>query len=238
MILVKDLDRARETYQRLGFTLTPRGFHSLGSQNHCIMFGHDYLELMALPVPPPTAFQYFAQFLAKGEGAGALALATEDALAAREALLQAGVAAEPPLSLSRPIENLGEARFTLVQLPPAATPGFRSFVCQHHTRDVVWRPENQRHANGAQGIESVVIATAEPTAYRRLFDGLPVTFSRTDVGKSRRGGPAIGAVRVRVSDKDAAGALLKGAGFRPVQLKDGALVVPADQAHGVMLVFC
>ena len=49
MILVRDLDRARDTYARMGFTLTPRGFHSLGSQNHCIMFGRDYLELMALP---------------------------------------------------------------------------------------------------------------------------------------------------------------------------------------------
>ena len=63
VILVRDLDRARETYERLGFTLTPRGLHSLGSQNHCIMFGRDYLELMALPAAPPPAFRYFAEFL-------------------------------------------------------------------------------------------------------------------------------------------------------------------------------
>ena len=73
VILVRDLDRARDTYERLGFTLTPRGHHSLGSQNHCIMFERDYLELMALPSEPPDAFQYFADFL-KG---GALAVGAD-----------------------------------------------------------------------------------------------------------------------------------------------------------------
>ena len=92
VILVRDLDRARDTYARLGFTLTPRGFHSLGSQNHCIMFGRDYLELMALPATPPAAFRYFADFLAKGEGVGALAFATDDAPPRTPSLTQAGIA--------------------------------------------------------------------------------------------------------------------------------------------------
>jgi len=69
VILVRDLERARDTYARLGFTLTPRGTHSLGSQNHCIMFGRDYLELMALPKPHP-AFQYFFGFSRARRGRG------------------------------------------------------------------------------------------------------------------------------------------------------------------------
>jgi catechol 2,3-dioxygenase-like lactoylglutathione lyase family enzyme len=219
MILVRDLDRARDTYARMGFTLTPRGFHSLGSQNHCIM-----------PPVPPAAYQYFADFLAKGEGVGALALATDDALAAHAELTRAGIAAEEPLALSRPVENLGEARFTLVQLPPAETPGFRTFVCQHHTRDIVWRPEYQRHANGAAGIKSVTIATPDPACYARVLDGFPVVYSSADA-------PAVAAIRIRVEDKKAVADSLKRGGFSFVTLKDGALVVPADAAHGVMLVF-
>lgn len=230
VILVRDLDSAQDTYRRLGFTLTPRGFHSLGSQNHCIMFGRDYLELMALPAAPPAAFQYFAEFLAKGEGVGALALATENAVAAHAELTQAGIAAEEPLALSRPVENLGVARFTLVQLPPAETPGFRTFVCQHHTRDIVWRPEYQGHANGAAGIKSVTIATSDPARYARVLDGLPVAYSHADA-------PAIAAIRIRVDDKKAVADSLKRGGFSFVTLKDGALVVPAGEAHGVMLIF-
>jgi catechol 2,3-dioxygenase-like lactoylglutathione lyase family enzyme len=191
VILVRDLDRARDTYRRLGFTLTPRGTHSLGSQNHCIMFGHDYLELMALPPRPPEAFQYFAEFLARGEGVGALALATEDAAAARAEFVRAGIAAEAPLALSRPVADFGEARFTLVQLPPAETPGFRTFICQHHTREIVWRPEYQRHANGAQGIASVSIATPDSSRYA-LLDGLPLEFSAATEAR-------VTAIRLRVA---------------------------------------
>jgi catechol 2,3-dioxygenase-like lactoylglutathione lyase family enzyme len=237
VILVRDLDRARDTYARLGFTLTPRGFHSLGSQNHCVMFGRDYLELMALPERPPAAFQYFADFLVKGEGTGALALATDDAAGVHAELVAAGIAAESPLALSRPVEKLGEARFTLVQLPLAVTPGFRTFFCQHHTRDIVWRPEYQTHALGATGIESVVVATSDPAAYGKLFDDVPVKFQPTDVTKTKRGGPAVGALRIRVEDKSRAADALKRGGFSFVALKDGALVVPADEAHGVLLVF-
>ena len=44
-----DMDRAADIYRRLGFTLTERGYHSLGSMNHLAMFGTDYLELIAVP---------------------------------------------------------------------------------------------------------------------------------------------------------------------------------------------
>jgi catechol 2,3-dioxygenase-like lactoylglutathione lyase family enzyme len=230
MILVRDLDRARETYARMGFTLTPRGFHSLGSQNHCIMFGRDYLELMSLPASPPPAYRYYADFLAKGEGVGALALATDDAAGVFAELKQAGIEADPPLALSRPVENLGEARFTLVQLPPTETPGFRTFVCQHHTRDIVWRPEYQHHANGAAGINSVTIATPDCARYARLLDGLSVTYAGASTS-------AIAAIHLRVDDKKAAADSLKRGGFSPIALKGGALAVGAGEAHGIRLVF-
>jgi hypothetical protein len=201
------------------------------------MLGSDYLELMALPAQPPAAFQYFADFLARGEGVGALALATDDARGAHAEFVQAGVAAEAPLALSRPVGDLGEARFTLVQLPPAQTPGFRSFVCEHHTRDIVWRPEYQQHALGAQGVASIVVATADPAGYGAFLQKLPLSFTCTDVAKTRRGEAAVGALRIRVRDKPKAAAVLKHGGFSFVTLKDGALVVPAEAAHGVMLVF-
>src|SRR6266404_7702374 len=44
-----DMDRAADIYRRLGFTLTERGYHSLGSINHLAMFGTEYLELIAVP---------------------------------------------------------------------------------------------------------------------------------------------------------------------------------------------
>ncbi|MGH8705908.1 MAG: VOC family protein, partial [Burkholderiales bacterium] len=179
VILVRDLDRARDTYARLGFTLTPRGFHTLGSQNHCIMFGRDYVELLAVPGPHP-ALQYFAEFLARGEGLAAIALATDDANSAHAELAAAGVAADPPLDFSRPVELPGgtrDAAFRIVQLPVGDTPGCRAFLCQHFTREVVWRPEHQSHALGATGIAALAVVAEDPAAaalgYAKILDARP-----------------------------------------------------------------
>ena len=43
------MDLAEPLYTALGFTLTPRGYHSLGSINHLMVFDSDYLELSGLP---------------------------------------------------------------------------------------------------------------------------------------------------------------------------------------------
>ena len=43
------LDDVAAVYRRLGFHLTPRGHHTLGSMNNLAIFGTDYLELIAVP---------------------------------------------------------------------------------------------------------------------------------------------------------------------------------------------
>ena len=40
------LDAAASAFAALGFQLTPRGYHTLGSANHLAMFATDYLELL------------------------------------------------------------------------------------------------------------------------------------------------------------------------------------------------
>ena len=45
-----EMDRAAALMSQLGFTLTPRGYHSLGSINHLIVFEGHYLELVGLPL--------------------------------------------------------------------------------------------------------------------------------------------------------------------------------------------
>ena len=43
------LDAAAERYASLGFTLTPRGHHTLGSINNLAILGTDYIELLGVP---------------------------------------------------------------------------------------------------------------------------------------------------------------------------------------------
>ena len=168
VVLVHDLDRAADVYARMGFRLTPRGYHTLGSQNHCIMFGEDYIELLAVPKPHP-AMQYFTDFLATGEGLGAIALATQDASSAHAELAADGVDADAPLDFSRPVDDLGDAKFRIVQLPPDRTPGCRMFLCQHFTRELVWRKGYASHALGVTQIAGIAIVAPEAQGYESVL---------------------------------------------------------------------
>jgi hypothetical protein len=165
VIAVRDLAAAARAFCALGFTLTPLGRHSIGSRNYCVMLGATYLELLE-PAGEHPWLAYYRQFVAQGEGLAALALATSDAEASYRELSARGVAAQPPMDLARPVEIDGEqrtARFRLVQVSREV------FLCQHLTRELVWRREWQGHANGATELSAVGFPSAAP------FDGAPQT---------------------------------------------------------------
>ncbi|MCW5235897.1 VOC family protein [Verminephrobacter eiseniae] len=178
VIAVTDLDRAQADFEHLGFTLTPRGRHTKGSENHCAMFPGDYFELLAVPVDHP-ATRYYSDFLRQGDGLAAVALKTDDAAAFHAEMNAAGIGCEAPVDFSRPVvlpEGARDAAFRIAQVDVAETPGGRLFVCQHFTRDVVWRPQYLSHANGAIGLQSISIASDQTRfaavcgAYERFFD--------------------------------------------------------------------
>lgn len=163
VIAVRDLDGAARAFGALGFTLTPRGVHSIGSRNHCIMLGSTYVELLE-PSSAHPWLAYYREFLARGEGLAALALATPDAEASYRDLAAQGVAAQPPMDLARPVRFGDEeriARFRIVQVSRDL------FLCQHLTRELVWRHEWQLHANGATELLAVDFPSEAP------FDGAP-----------------------------------------------------------------
>jgi catechol 2,3-dioxygenase-like lactoylglutathione lyase family enzyme len=268
VVVVRDLDAARDTFERMGFTVTPRGHHTLGSQNHCVMFGHDYIELLTSPEGNPhPSRQYYTEFARTGEGLAGVALKSANAKGAYSEALWAGFQPSDPVEFSRPVElpeGQRDARFRVVQLKPGSTPGGRVFVCEHLTRDAVWRPGFERHANGATGLAAVAIECTDvprtANAYERLFDakakpiaeGLlvetgdtPLAFVTSqslarrlpDLWISARPAPLMAALFVRVADRDAAERALKAGGLEPKRMPDGSVALGADVAHGVALVF-
>src|SRR3954470_10073709 len=168
VIAVRDLNAAAANFSALGFTLTPRGHHSIGSQNHCIMLGSTYIELLVAPVAHPW-LDYYRAF---GEGLAAIALSTSDADATYELLKASG--AKPPMDLSRPVDG-GVARFRLVQIENSP----QVFFVQHLTRELVWRPEWQAHANGALELVHASLSAKKP------FDGLPASIKWEASGRLR-----------------------------------------------------
>jgi hypothetical protein len=259
------MDEAQALYARLGFTLTPRGYHSLGSVNHLAIFGTDYLELIGTP-PGGGGRQ---DILGWPTGLNGLVFGTDDSAAVAAALAEAGVEASRPNEFTRPVDLPGgprDAVFRTVRLPNAATEAGRLYFCHHFTRDLVWRDEWRRHANGTTGVLEAVVAAQDPARlaglFARMFGAaavrpiaggfrLAVGLSRFDVVDPRElsarfgaaAAPALGraewmaALVLRTQGLDMAEAALREGGVAlAVRTPDRVLVGP-DATMGVTLAF-
>jgi Glyoxalase-like domain len=183
IIGVRDLERARLGWSRLGFTLSPRGRHiGQGTANYCIMFPSDYLELLGI-VDPNDFVRRLDAFLVRREGVMATAFApTGGTEEVRSALLGLQLHPSEPRPLGRQLE-LPEGtvvpRFSLLSFPPEETPGLDSFICAHLTPELMRRPEWLIHPNGVRGLKGIhvlVQSTAELLEpYDRLFGIQQVT---------------------------------------------------------------
>ena len=165
------MDEAAETYRRLGFQLTPRGHHTLGSMNHLAMFASDYLELLGFG-EGSAGRPELAPFPV---GLNGLVFKTNDADATHEHAQGIGLPILPVQAFSRPVELDGgrrDAKFRTTRLDPAKIAMGRVYFCEHLTPELVWRPEWQRHPNGAHAITRVIVATSDPRRTAELFRGL------------------------------------------------------------------
>ncbi len=183
VILVRDLDAARDRIAALGFTVTPRGLHSdyVGTGNHCVMLRQAYFEVLSV-LKPTELNEPWRKLLEVREGLNAVPLASDDAEAARAELAARGLDPSEPLDFSRPVDlpdGPSEAAFRIVLIPEARTPGTSMFVCQHFTREVVWHPTYLDHANGARGVRGVTAVHEHPAevapAYEKIFGATAVT---------------------------------------------------------------
>jgi catechol 2,3-dioxygenase-like lactoylglutathione lyase family enzyme len=164
-----DMDHAADIYTRLGFSLTERGYHSLGSMNHLAMFGTDYLELIAIPKDATSGRLDLLEF---PFGLNGLVFGAEDSAVTYDWLSKAGVPVDPPVEFTRPVKVDGEmrdARFRTVRMKGGVVPYGRVYYCHHFTRDVVWRDEWRHHANGTVAIVRFLIVEPDPAAAARLY---------------------------------------------------------------------
>jgi len=259
IIGVRDLEAARSSWSRLGFTLTPRGRHiGQGTANYCIMFGRDYLELLGFVERDEHAHR-LETFLAQREGAMSVAFApARDAESTAAFLASRGLHPSAPRALGRALELPEGAvmpRFSLLNLPPEETPALDCFICGHLTPELVRHPDWLAHPNGVTGIKAVHLVADNPhalaPAYRRLCGddrisekghGIEVdtgrnrlVFSRLSLSAGEAPPPAITALELSVEDRAATAAYLKTAGIAFMELPDGRLAVSAAEASGTSL---
>lgn len=180
------MDEVVALFGRLGFIVTPRGHHTLGSINHLVVLGTDYLELLGYPPGQPPAQR--PELQAQPLGLLATVFATADADATRATLISRGLAPRPVQSFSRPVD-LGngvskDAAFRVTRLEPDAVPGTWCYYCQHLTPELVWRPAWQLHPNGATAIAALDIAVPSLAAALPIYHHALMSDDAKTVGGS------------------------------------------------------
>ncbi len=166
VVAVRDLDAAAANWKQLGFTISPRGTHSahMGTGNYTIMLGDDYMELLGVLDATEHNAPTRNYLEATGGGIERVAFTTPSAAAGAAEIRTLGYAAIGPTDFERPVTmpdgRKAAAKFATFQWPVKEAPGgVRLFACQHKTRDTVWIPELQKHANTANRIARVFIVT-------------------------------------------------------------------------------
>ncbi len=155
------MDSAATIFADLGFHLTPRGHHSLGSINHLMVDSTSYLELVGVP---PIGKQR-QEVLDSPLGLSGLVFRSSDADATYARLTAAGFAPQEPILLERPVPVDGVddvARFRNVRMTSAEFPAGRVYFCQHLTPGLVWRDEWLSHLNGFCGIAGITVQSPDP----------------------------------------------------------------------------
>jgi hypothetical protein len=165
------IDQAVIYFERMGFIVTPRGYHNVGSINNIIVFKTDYLELVGYPEGKPPEGR--PELVQKPAGLIATVLKADDDDQVRATLIARGLTPRPTIASSRPLDlgngETTDVKFRVTFLEPDAIPGTRLFYCQHITPELVWRPEWQTHANGCIGMTRMSINVDDPKAAAEVY---------------------------------------------------------------------
>lgn len=272
---VRDLVAAARCYEAMGFMLTPYSPHSAawkpgepvmpqGSGNRCVMFAHNYLEILASENPAAPA-ERIENYLARHQGAHIICFNSETPEAIDARFAAAGMRTSGVIPLQRDIdtpEGVRTAMFQRVQFAPDDSPEGYIQVARHLTPQYIYQPRYTAHANGCTALSDTIVVADDldhfAAKYARYLGAAPrrdgnawrFDFSRVgrltliswrDVAQWLPGtllppSPCIAAVAFRVPDLAAQRARLVAADFS-VRQAGARLLVRAEDACGVAVLF-
>jgi hypothetical protein len=152
--------------------------------------------------------------------------------------------------------------FSLAFATDVAMPGIAFFTCQQrHPPELFWKPDYQRHRNGALRVVEVVMSAPEPAVHRGFLERMtestaelapgrltigetenritvlsPVEIARRLPGLAADASPRFCEARLAVANLDATKRELQRNGV-DVQVNDGVLSTPPAASHGLALEF-
>jgi catechol 2,3-dioxygenase-like lactoylglutathione lyase family enzyme len=172
VIAVKDLGRAVEDYQALGFTVVVGGRHPppRTSSNALIVFEDGaYLELISWD-PPNPAERWSNLLQEHGEGYVDFALIPENLPQAIEEAKARGLHLNGPIDGRRERPDGVEVRWQTARQATFDLP----FLCADLTPREIRVPSGamRKHANGASGVSKVVVAVTDLAASVTRYEAL------------------------------------------------------------------
>lgn len=198
-IAVPNLDTARDTYARLGFTVTSKSSHRrdlpngeyepLGTGNYCIMLNQGYVELIGI-TDPTLPHESLARRLDRYHGIQLVAVGTEDAAGVSQRWSKITQGVEPLANLGRAVPLAGgegtlPASFKIVYLSQKAFQEVELFAIEHVTPDALWQPALLTHRNTASSLRATTIVSAEPDATLERLDRLGLPASQDTPGSAQ-----------------------------------------------------
>jgi len=232
--------------------------------NRCVMFRNNYLEILAsenVAAPSPR----IAGFLGRHQGGHIICFGTEDPGALDARLRASGIQTTGVIPLQRDIDTpdgVRTAKFERVQFAPDASPEGYIQAARHLTPEYIYQPRYIAHPNQAVALSEVFLVTDDPDGFeskyatycgrgagrlaaRRTFpfplvSRLSIVAAR-DVAKVLPGSllppvPCVAGVAMETRDLAAVRSRLLDAGI-PFSEMEGKLVVPAEEAMGIAIVF-
>jgi hypothetical protein len=178
VVVVRDIDAARATCERLGFQIQPRSVNArMGTANHLMVFGGNYVELLGFVEPNAFNADRRAWLDRTGGGIANAALRTDAADDVYRAWSAAGLQPDPVMESDRAVDIRGRqerAAFRTVRLGTVRARLLGFLACEHRTPQFVYRPEWAGHANGATALAGITVIAADPAtdeAYLRKVFG-------------------------------------------------------------------
>ncbi len=164
-----DLDTGENLFRSLGFNVTPRSYHTLGSMNNLIVFDRNYLELIGLDPSNPNPRK---ELLDWPVGLNGLVYGSDDIDVTAARLRSAQLPVLEPKSFSRQVTIGGvtsEARFRTVHLDPKYFQASRFYFCEHQTPQLIWNDAFMSHPNSARSLKRLVIVADDFDAQAQSF---------------------------------------------------------------------
>ena len=191
-IVTNDFEALIETYEGLGFVLTPQSVpriplrpggapEPLGVGNSCAIFRDNYLELLGVvdrerwaSIGPEQRGPFdIDRVLHRYEGIHILHFGSDDLEHARDRFERQDLNPSPIRPFQRPVDTAVGIRTMharSVSFPAGLMPEALVQVAQHDTPELVLQPRYMNHPNGAQRISEVIICAEAPDVVASRYE--------------------------------------------------------------------